>query len=153
MPAETCAADLTNSTIAAAMAVPTRPAIPKSASTAGSPYATAIARMKGGMTMSDGISRAAATIVEVAAEEYRQGPDGLRAAVLRSGVEIVPVLDRVGASDELALAAAAAVSAGLFQMIASEMVDNQRIACYRTAYFQLIARGIDRMAQAQQTVQ
>lgn len=98
-------------------------------------------------------NRQVQAIVDGASEAYRCCPRSLRDAVLRSGVEIVPVLDRVDASDELALAAAAAVSAGLFQMLRCEIQDEGRVANYRAAFFQLIGRAIDNMAQPGKVIQ
>ncbi|MBV2148604.1 hypothetical protein KRZ98_09935 [Sphingobium sp. AS12] len=86
-------------------------------------------------------------IIDKASEAYRSCPAILRNAVLRSGVEFVPALDRIDASNELALAAAAAVSAGMFNMISCEIQDAAAVAGFRAAYFQLIARAIDNMAK------
>jgi hypothetical protein len=93
-------------------------------------------------------------IVESATEAYRMAPASIRAAVLRSGVEIVPSLDKHGASNELALAAAAAVSAGLFSMVLSAVEgDRADEAVLRAAYFQLIGRAIHVMSAAPGSLQ
>ena len=109
--------------------------------------ATAIARTrKGNLRMSNDKPLRIQAIIDRAADAYSRCPDSLRAAVLRSGCEIVPVLDRIEAGNSLALAAAAAVAVGHFQMIASEIRDDEQAALYRVAYLQLIARGIDRLS-------
>lgn len=93
-------------------------------------------------------------IVQSAAEAYRTAPASLRNAVLRSGVGIVPALDRHDASTELALAAAAAVSAGLFSMVRWAAEGDQAAeGVIRAAYFDLISRGIDKMSSAPETCQ
>ena len=100
-----------------------------------------------------GKARQAQEIIDQASEAYRNCPPNLRNAVLRAGVEFIPALDKIDATNELALAAAAAVSAGMFSMVCCEIQDDAEAAMFRAAYFQLIARAIDNMAQQGRSLQ